>query len=135
ASDVGHSLRSDPFRVHATGRNFTMVPRSKALGLAVPDQGDLAAQHHDASVEVMGMRFARVAGLQSAMHDLKTFPAKVTLKRFARQGSAGASAPGDEGHSFGPDLLAMHAARRHHEALACSKRFGLVVPGYGDFTA
>jgi hypothetical protein len=56
-------------------------------------------------------------------------------KRLARQGSAVASAAGDEGHSFGADLLGVHAPGRHHEALTCPESLGRIVSGYGDLAA
>ena len=57
-----------------------MIACAECLRLAVPDQGDLAAEDHDPGIEVMRMSFTRMACRLPTMHDFEAFPAQIALE-------------------------------------------------------
>src|SRR6185312_604280 len=128
------AFRSDLRGVLASRRDLAVVAGPERLRLVVADEGDLAAQHHDARIEVVGVQLLGEAGLLAAMHDLETLAAQIALERLAAERSC-ATAARQQGDAFRPDLLGMHAARRHLEALPGSEGDRGVVAGDGDLAA
>ena len=61
-----------------------MIAGTEGFRLTVPDQRELAAQHHEPDIEVMRVQIAYVRGLMPAMHHLEAFPAQIAFERFTR---------------------------------------------------
>src|SRR5262245_9416482 len=97
--------------MHAPRRDLAVVAGLERFRLVVADDRDLAAEHHDARVEVVGVQVLGKAGLLAAMHDLEALAAQIALERLAAERS-GAAAAREKSDAFRPDLLGMHAAHR-----------------------
>ena len=77
---------------------------------------DLATDHHDAGIPVMGVGVGGVVGLLAAVDDLEALAAQVGLERGGGQ-RAGAAAAGYVGHALGADMFGVRGVGRHGAAL------------------
>src|SRR6185312_16001519 len=132
--DVGDAFRPDLRGVLAARRDLAVVAGPERFRLVVAADGDLAAQHHDARIEVVRVQLLGEAGLLAAMHDLEALAAQIALERLAAERS-GAAAARQQGDAFRPHLLDMHAALRDLEALPGPEGDRGVVAGDGDLAA
>ena len=69
----------------------------------------------------MCVQFLGEVGLLTAMNDLETLAAQIAFERLAGERSAVAAAAGQQGDAFRPNLLGVHAAGGHLEALSGRK--------------
>ena len=83
--DIGRALRTHMFGVHTASGNFTMIAGTEGFRLAVPDQREFAAQHHDPSIEVMRVEIALLPWFMPSMHDLKAFSAQIAFECLTRE--------------------------------------------------
>ena len=65
-----------------------MIAGSECFRFAVPGQGDLSAQHHDPSVEIVSVHILGLIGFLAAMRDLEAFPTQIAFKCLTREGAA-----------------------------------------------
>src|SRR6516164_10191477 len=92
---VGNTFRPDLRRVHATRRYRAVVTCSECFRFVVPGHRDLAAQHHDAHVDIMCVQVLGKAALLATMHDLEAFATQVALESLTRQRPTVTTAAGD----------------------------------------
>src|SRR2546430_2684880 len=80
AGDVRHTLRTDMFGVHLTGRDSATVADTECFCLAGAGKCDLSPNHHDARIPIMcvfGVHFAR---LQASVENLVTLTPQLGFK-------------------------------------------------------
>ena len=107
--------------------NFAMVARVERYRSAIPVHGDLAAQNHDAHIEVaVRMHIFGEVGLLTAMNDFETLAPQIAFERLARERPAVAAAAGQIGDALRANLLGMHAAGGHLAALSGTEVSGLL---------
>src|SRR6202022_17622 len=75
--DVGDALRADTLAMHFTSSNSTAVPDTERFQLPATSQCDLAANHHDARIPVMGVVGIHHPRLESAVEHLVTLSPQI----------------------------------------------------------
>jgi hypothetical protein len=69
-----------------------VIARSECLRLVVTSERDLAAQHHDPRVKVVGVQFLGKVRLLTTVHDVETLATQFAFKRFTGERPAIATA-------------------------------------------
>src|ERR1700738_3713667 len=75
--DVGDALRTDMLGVNFAGGNGAAVSDTERLSLPVTGQRDLAADHHDARIPIMGVVGVHHPGLEPTIEDLVTLASQI----------------------------------------------------------
>ena len=119
----------------ATGRNFAMIAGVENVMPAIAADRDLSAKHHDPRIEIMRVQVFGEVGLLSPVHDFEPFAPQVAFEGLAGERTSVPAPPGQQGDALDADMLGVHAAGRHFEALPRAEGDGSVVAGDGDFAA
>src|ERR1700737_4284748 len=75
--DEGDALRTDMLGVNFAGGNGAAVSDTERLSLPVTGQRDLAADHHDARIPIMGVVGVHHPGLEPTIEDLVTLASQI----------------------------------------------------------
>jgi hypothetical protein len=93
ADDVSHTFRPHLGGVLAIPRNFAMVAGPECCRPTISVHRDLAAQHHDAHIEItVRMHLFVEVWFLATVSDLEALTPQIAFERFARELSAVATA-------------------------------------------
>jgi hypothetical protein len=132
---------SDAFRPHlgamlAITWYFAVIARVERYRSTISGHRDLAAQHHDAHVEIaVRMEIFGEIRFLTAINHLEPFAPQIALESLSRERAAIAAATGDIGYALGANLFGMQAAGGDFTALPGTECFRVVVARYGDLAA
>jgi hypothetical protein len=132
---------SDAFRPHlgamlAITWYFAVIARVERYRSTISGHRDLAAQHHDAHVEIaVRMEIFGQIRFLTAINHLEPFAPQIALESLSRERAAIAAATGDIGDALGANLFGMQAAGGDFTALPGTECFRVVVARYGDLAA
>ena len=92
ADDGGNAFRAHLRRVLAAGRNLAVIAGTEKVRLAIAGYGDLAPEHHDPHIEIMGVHVLGETGLLPAMHDFEAFAPQIAFEGVTGERAAIAAA-------------------------------------------
>ena len=136
ANNVSDALRPDLGAMLAITWYFAVTARVERDRSAISAHRDLAAQHHDAHVEIaVRMEIFGEIRFLTAINHLEPFAPQIALESLSRERPTIAAATGDIGDALGANLFGMQAAGGDFTALPGTECFRVVVARYGDLAA